>query len=224
MLVAVLVGPSVAGGPMRDGWSAMLFYVVAYGVMNLGAFGVLAFLRVQDRPAEELNDFAGLARQHPLVAATLAICLFSLMGMPPTVGFLGKVFIFTGALSLGDDNPHRVAMIVLAVIGVLNAAVGAAYYLRVIGAVYQREPREVPKLSADRPLRVGLALCCGFVLLAGLWPRELVRQASNAAADLRSSAAVVMGRAIRSPGSAGLEHLLPGDDAALVHRLSHEQR
>jgi len=198
MLVAVLVGPALTGGLMRNGWSAMLFYVAAYGVMNLGAFGLLALIRAQDRPAEDIRDLAGLARQHPVVALAIAICLFSLMGMPPTVGFLGKVFIFVGALSLGDDDPHRHAMIVLAVVGVLNAAVGAAYYLRIIGAVYLREPREVPQLTADRPLQVGVALCCGLLLLAGIWPRHLASLANDAAGDLRPAPGISRSEASRS--------------------------
>jgi NADH-quinone oxidoreductase subunit N len=191
MLVAVLVGPTALGSPMRDGWSAMLFYIVAYGVMNLGTFGVLALLRIESKPAEDLDDLAGLARTHPAAALVMAVCCFSLMGMPPTIGFIGKVYIFTGALALGEADPHRLAMIVLVVIGLLNSAIAAVYYVRIIGACYLREPREYALLVADRPLQVGLAACAIVVLIFGVWPRELFRLAGYASSDLRPAVRTV---------------------------------
>lgn len=192
MLVAVLVGPTAIGSPMRNGWAALLFYVVAYGVTNLGTFGVLAYLRIRSKPAEELDDLAGLARMRPAVALVMALCCFSLMGMPPTIGFFGKVYIFTGALSFGENDPHRLAMIVLTVIGVLNSAIGAVYYLRIIGACCLREPREPIGLVPDRALPVGLAVCTVFVVLLGLWPRDLFRLAGYGASDMRPENPVAM--------------------------------
>jgi NADH-quinone oxidoreductase subunit N len=185
MLIGILVGPTAAGDPLRDGWSAVLFYIAAYGVMNLGAFAVLAYLRVHNKPVEEIDDIAGLAQVHPTAAIAMALCLFSLMGMPPTVGFFGKVFIFSGALAVSAEHPHAYEMKVLAVIGVLNAAVAAAYYLRVIGACYLREPREYMAKVPDRALRLGMALCMVFVIMVGIWPRELVRRASDATEHIR---------------------------------------
>lgn len=187
MLIAVLVGPTAFGSPMRDGWAALLFYVLAYGVTNLGAFGVLAYLRTESKPAEELNDLAGLARLHPAVALVMALCCFSLMGMPPTIGFFGKVYIFTGGLSLAEGHPQRLAMIVLVVIGLLNSAIAAVYYMRIVGVCYLREPREPITLVSDRALPVGLAICAAFIVILGLWPRDLFRLADYGASDMRPS-------------------------------------
>ncbi len=185
MLIGALVGPLMTGGPMRDGWAAVLFYLFAYGVVNLGAFGVLAFLRVQGRPAEDLDDLQGLARVHPGAALTMALCAFSLMGMPPSVGFFGKVYIFSAALGVDVHHPHQTAMVVLAVFGLLNSAVAASYYLRIIGTCYLREPREFTTLMPHRPLRLGLAICAAFVILAGVWPRDLFRLAGLATGGMQ---------------------------------------
>jgi NADH-quinone oxidoreductase subunit N len=178
MLIGILVGPVVIGGPFRHGLAATLFYIVVYGVMNLGAFGVLALLRSNGRAAETLDDLAGLARRVPMAALVMAICLFSLMGMPPTAGFVGKVYLFIAALSVGSAHPHQLALIVLAVIGMINAAIAAAYYLRVIAACYLGEPvTEISVIPRSRPLQIGLVCCTVVIFLVGMWPRELIRMA-----------------------------------------------
>ncbi len=186
MLIGLLAGPSTIGGPLRNGVSAMLFYIVAYGVMNLGAFAVLALLENRGRAAEELEDLHGLGKRQPLAALALAICVFSLMGMPPTAGFLGKVYLFSSALSAGREHPHQTALIVLAVIGVINAAIAAAYYLRIIAACYLGEPESDVRLARARSgVQMGLVACCVAVMLIGLWPRELIRMAPQLARDVR---------------------------------------
>ncbi len=185
MLIGILVGPVLGDTPMRDGWSAVLFYVVAYGLANLGAFAVLAYLRVESRPVEELDDLSGLARAQPGAALALAICLFSLMGMPPTVGFFAKLYVIIGALSLAPGDPHRSAMIVLAVVGVLNSAVAAAYYLRIIGTCYLRSPRETTAVLPYRTLAFVVAMCATSSVALGLWPRDLFWLAGHATSDVR---------------------------------------
>jgi NADH-quinone oxidoreductase subunit N len=189
MLVALLVGPVAGGGPLRDGLSAMLFYIVVYGVMNLGAFAVLALLKAGGRDAEELDDLAGLSRRQPLAALALAICVFSLMGMPPTAGFFAKIYVFSTALSSGWDGGRGSALIILAVIGVLNSAIAAAYYLRIVATCYLREPViEVTTPTPNRFLHLGLLGCCTAILLLGLWPDGLIRMARQPFYDLRAPA------------------------------------
>jgi NADH-quinone oxidoreductase subunit N len=192
MLVAVLVGPVTSGGPLRNGLSAMLFYIAVYGAMNLGAFAVLSLLRARGREVEELDDLAGLSQHQPLAALALAVCVFSLMGMPPTAGFLGKLYIFGSALSAGPAHPHHLALIVLAIVGVINTAVAAAYYLRIVAACYFRAPTEEIALQPrSRPLQVGLLCCCLAVLFIGLWPQPLIRMTRQPSYDLPTSGTLV---------------------------------
>ncbi|HOW69301.1 MAG TPA: NADH-quinone oxidoreductase subunit N [Phycisphaerae bacterium] len=187
LLVAVLAGPAGGGGPLDDGWSAMLFYAIVYGVLNLGVFAVLGYLRAGSKAAEDLEDLAGLARRFPAPALVMALCLFGLMGMPPTAGFLGKVLIFGSALSAGAGHPHQGAMILLVVIGVLNAAVAAVYYLRVIGACYLSAPQGELSFEAERSQRLGLLACAVVVLLLGLRPHLLLQPAQDGAAAVSPS-------------------------------------
>jgi len=113
MLLALLVGPVDEGGPLRDGLSAMLFYIVVYGFMNLGVFAVLSLLQVRGRSVEELSDLTGVGRRQPLLGLGLAICVFSLIGLPPTAGFMGKVYIFSAAFSVGAEHLYRDDIILL---------------------------------------------------------------------------------------------------------------
>jgi NADH-quinone oxidoreductase subunit N len=153
MLVALASAPYLQSGNTGGGVSALLYYLVAYGAMTVGVFTVIGMLDRPERPVETVDDLAGLSRSHPGVAFMLTILLFSLIGIPLTAGFTGKLLIFFGAISVPDLTLYRV----LAVIGVLNAAVGAWYYLRIISAMYLR--------TAVRPV-VTRGTMGGFVALA----------------------------------------------------------
>lgn len=189
MLMGLLVGPAAATGThgLQDGMAAVLFYITIYAIMNTGAFAVLAYLKARGREAEELSDVAGLARTEPVAALVVALSMFSLMGMPLTAGFWGKLFLFSGALSVDPSSPHATAFIVLVVIAAINSAVGAAYYLRVIATCFLAEPKTTLTVP-DRPwLRLGLAICGVFVLGFGVWPRELLRVARVAGEGMGAS-------------------------------------
>ncbi len=187
MLVALLVGPVAGSGPMHDGVAALLFYMAVYGAMNLGAFALLSAFRSGDRDTETLDDLAGLARRAPMAALALAVCVFSLMGFPPTAGFLGKLYIFSSAFSLDAAHPYHGAMVALAIIGVLNSAVGAAYYLRIVAAAYVREEVQEAKPTGGMPLRWGLALCAIPMLVFFAWPSRLAGEARDATASVHQS-------------------------------------
>lgn len=189
MMIALLVGPVAGEGPLRDGVAALLFYVAIYGVMNLGAFAVLGAFRARDQEAETLEELAGLAKQAPAAALGLAVCVFSLMGFPPTAGLLGKVFVFSSAFSVGEGHQFHGPLIALAVIGVLNSAVAVAYYLRIVATVYMgSSPRRcVP--AGGAPIRWGLALCSLTLLVFFFWPAGLAREAKLATASLHEPAA-----------------------------------
>jgi len=177
MLIGVLVGPRMGHGPMQDGVAAMLFYIVVYGMMNLGAFAALATLRTKGHDTETLDDLAGVSRKAPWTALGLAVCVFSLMGFPPTAGFLGKVYIFSSAFSLPDYHPFRMPLVVLAVIAVINSAIGAVYYLRIAGACYLREPEVAWERDGGIMLRLGVAACSLAMLVLFVVPLTVVRPA-----------------------------------------------
>ncbi len=187
MLVALLVGPVAGQGPMRDGVAALLFYIAVYGAMNLGVFALLGALRINDRDPESLDDIGGIARRLPAASLALAVCVFSLMGFPPTAGFLAKVYIFSSAFSLPGSHPMQHALVVLAVIGVINSAVAAAYYLRIVAATYAGTEVERPAPFGGAPIRFGLALCALPMLILFAWPAGLSRQARDATVAVRQS-------------------------------------
>jgi NADH-quinone oxidoreductase subunit N len=187
MLVALLVGPVAGGGPLRDGVAALLFYVAIYGAMNLGAFALIGAFRIGDREAEAFEDLAGLARRAPALSFGLAVCVFSLMGFPPTAGLLGKVYIFSSAFSLDSAHAFHTPLIVLAVIGVLNSAVGAAYYLRIVHAAYMGSGEAPLKPVGGVPIRVGVAFCALPMLLFFVVPWPVIRVSTWASEELGTS-------------------------------------
>ena len=170
----MLVG-LVAGGAV--GTSAVLFYLLTYAFTTAGAFGVITLCERARSEAVEVGDYAGLARRHPLLAAALGLFLLSLIGIPPLAGFVGKFYVFGAAV--------RAGYVWLAVIGVLNSAVAAYYYLRVIVYMYMREPEGAatafaPSFAGSLALAIALL---GIVLL-GVVPAPFVDLAQAAVAPL----------------------------------------
>jgi NADH-quinone oxidoreductase subunit N len=147
----MLVG-IVAGGSLGNG--AVLFYLLVYTFTTAGAFGVILLLERGGEEAVSVGDTAGLAARHPLAALALAVFLLSLVGIPPTAGFVGKFYLFGAAVRSG--------YIWLAVLGVLNSAVAAYYYLRVIVTMYMREPEGTPTVVAP-------SFAGALALLVALW-------------------------------------------------------
>jgi NADH-quinone oxidoreductase subunit N len=189
ILIGLLVGPAlVAGaGPMRDGVAAALFYIIVYGTMNLGAFAVLAALERRGEAAETLTDIEGLSHKHPGLALILAICVFSLMGFPPTAGLLGKVYIFSSAFFAGEGHTYAKPLLVLAVFGAVNTAIGAAYYLRIVAACYNRPAGEATRIAGRRTVYWGAALCSLVVLALFIRPGFIAAPAHKAAAALQAA-------------------------------------
>ncbi|MEZ0263143.1 MAG: NADH-quinone oxidoreductase subunit N [Phycisphaerae bacterium] len=137
-LAALGVGPADRRG---DALMAVLFYLAAYGVMNVGAFGVLMLLPGRDgkNSAETFEDIAGHGRRHVPLALAMSICCFSLIGLPLTVGFIGKVMLIKPALGAATGGgAASTAMTWLVVITVVNAAVSAAYYLKIVAHLFLR--------------------------------------------------------------------------------------
>jgi NADH-quinone oxidoreductase subunit N len=165
----------VAGG--APGMGAILFYLLAYTFTTIGAFGVIALCARAGEEAVEVGDYAGLARRHPVLAATLALFLLSLIGIPPLAGFVAKFYLFGSAV--------RAGYIWLTVIAVLNSAVAAYYYLRVIVYMYMREP-EGASVAVAPSLAGGLALAIALlgIVLLGVAPAPFADLAQAAVAPL----------------------------------------
>lgn len=187
MLIALLVGPVAGEGPLRDGVTALLFYVAVYGAMNLGAFALLAAFESRGRSLETLEDLAGMATRAPAATFALAVCLFSLMGLPPTAGFLGKLYIFGSAFSVPASHAFHGPIIALAIIGIINSVIAAAYYLRMVSAAYMGEAPEAQVPVGGIPVRVGLALCSLPMLFLFAWPGSLVQEALRATNTVHQS-------------------------------------
>jgi NADH-quinone oxidoreductase subunit N len=149
------------------GKAAILFYLLAYSLTNLAAFGVIALLGSRDRGNDDLRDYAGLWHSHPALAALMTVCLLSLGGLPPTVGFIGKWYIFSAAVSAGYYS--------LAVIGMLTSVVSVFFYLRIVVMMYMAEREGAPV-----PARIGglgmaaLALSIAAIFALGILPTPVL--------------------------------------------------
>ena len=146
-----------------NGVPAAMFYTASYAAMNVGAFAVVSHLAGAGERYVTLDDYAGLGRRSPLLAATLTIFLLSLIGIPMTGGFFAKFYVFSAALQAN--------LVGLTIIGVLNSAVGAYYYLRIIVVMYMREAREeLPAIPVSPALGAALAISVAATLYLGLLP------------------------------------------------------
>ena len=130
------------------GKAAILFYLLAYSVTNLAAFGAIALLGARDRANDELRDYAGLWHSHPALAALVTVCLLSLGGLPPTVGFIGKWYIFSAAVSSGYYG--------LAIIGMLTSVISVFFYLRVVVMMYMSD-RDGATAAPGQVTGIGMA-------------------------------------------------------------------
>jgi NADH-quinone oxidoreductase subunit N len=149
--------------------------------MTLGAFGAIILLGSGERPVETVEDLAGLGRTQPIWALALAVCLFSLAGIPPLAGFWGKFELFAAAFSAATGPDGRLYWW-LAVIGVINSAIGAYYYLKIVVGMYLRQPTgEDLHPRAAWPTALGVALCAGLSVAVGLVPGPVIRATHEAA-------------------------------------------
>jgi NADH-quinone oxidoreductase subunit N len=158
------------------GVTGILVYMAIYLAMNVGTFCCILAMRRTGRAVEGIEDLAGLARTRPMMALALAVMMFSMAGIPPLAGFLGKFYIFIAAIDAG--------LVTLAVIGVLTSVVGAFYYLRIVKIMYFDDP--IDDLDGNMPgeLRTVLFVSTVFVLLFFLQPGLIVDSASAAAQTL----------------------------------------
>ena len=161
----VLVGVTTTVRLPEDGQASVLFYLLAYTVSTIGAFGALILCGSRGAEAVSYEDLAGLGKRHPATAMVFSLFLLSLAGVPPTAGFFGKLYIVKGSIGAG--------LYPLSVILLLNSVLGAYYYLRVMVFMYMREP--APGAPFARPMKSGyvtaaLVLAALAVVVLGIWP------------------------------------------------------
>jgi NADH-quinone oxidoreductase subunit N len=157
--------------------AGIIFYVLTYSVATVGAFACVSLLGGRGREANQSHEWSGLAQRHPGVAFSMTICLLSLMGLPPLAGFFGKLFVFKAALT------HTSMWLrFLVVFALLNAVVGAYYYLRLIVSMYFRpSPADPVGLIGGRGAAIVAAICAAVSIALGVGADGLMRRAELAA-------------------------------------------
>ncbi len=173
----------VAGG--ETGGSALLYYLVAYALMNMGAFAVIVAVSSKGEPNEEFDDYAGLGFRHPGLALAMTIFMLSLTGIPPLVGFTGKFYVFSAAVKSG--------FIWLAVIGVLNSVVSAYYYLRVVVTMYMYDgEKQIEPLSTRPALASAIVVAAVATILVGVFPSTSMWRARTGFASVEKGSQVAV--------------------------------
>lgn len=166
MLVGLVAGPGAdTAGFTRNGLAAIMFYMFSYGVMTVGAFAVVASLEKKSRngevvEADDINDFRGLALTRPLLGWTMVICAMGLLGLPPLLGFIGKLPLFTAGIS-ADEIP-------LVIVLGINSAIAAYYYLRLAYVCFLESPETVPNAPKVEEVPFVGRRVAGAVAMAGV--------------------------------------------------------
>jgi len=169
-MLSGVVGGNVSGA--GNAYSSALFYSVTYVLTTLGTFGAIMLLARSGFEAESIDDFKGLNQRSPWFAFVMLILMFSLTGIPPTVGFYAKLAVLQAVLSTGQ--------VWLAVVSVLLSLIGAFYYLRVVKVMYFDDPVDTAKIVASNDMRVTLSLNGLAVLLLGILPGPLMAVCATA--------------------------------------------
>jgi len=166
-LVAIIVGGEF-------GIASLLFYMLAYMFMNLGAFAVIIVLGRKGEENANIEDFSGLGYKHPLLAVAMCIFMFSLAGIPPLIGFIGKFYIFSAAIKSG--------FLILAIIGMINSVISVYYYLRVTVVIYMKKPiREFAPLSLSPLIIIAILLTICGTIYFGIFPSKIIAFAQQSA-------------------------------------------
>lgn len=176
----------VIAGPAHDGLDAVLFYLLAYGIMNTAAFAVLAGLERKGQEIESMDDLAGLRMKHPGMAVVMAIASGSLLGVPPLLGFFGKLYLFIAAVQAGQ--------IELVVIAGLNSAISAWYYLRLIALPIMSKPSAQAETIVPNPFkwpRVAGIVTAAAVVVLPVFLAPLFSASREATRNHRGDAALI---------------------------------
>ncbi len=178
MLIGLAVAGSVASGAetQQSGIESMLVYLTIYVIMTLGTFGCILAMKRNGQNVENISDLAGLSKSNPLMAAALAIFMFSMAGIPPLAGFFGKLYVFLSALEAG--------LVTLAVLGVLTSVVGCFYYIRLIKIMYFDDAEEALDRKVGTEINMVVAAAAIVILAFFIYPSLITDGAAAAAASL----------------------------------------
>ena len=174
-LMSGVINGNVDATAVENAYSASMFYVVTYVLTTLAAFGVILLLAREGFESEEISDFAGLNQRSPLYAGVMAVCLFSMAGIPPMVGFYAKLSVLQALVASGQG-----LYIAMAVFAVIMSLIGAFYYLRVVKVMYFDAPLTATNVSAPADVRVVLTINGALVLGLGLLPGGLMALCADA--------------------------------------------
>ncbi|WP_218242785.1 NADH-quinone oxidoreductase subunit NuoN [Comamonas fluminis] len=174
-LMSGVVDGKVDPATVENAYSSAMFYIITYVLTALAAFGVILLLAREGFESEEIADLAGLNQRSPLYAGVMAICLFSMAGIPPLVGFYAKLSVLQALIASGSS-----LYIGLAVFAVIMSLIGAFYYLRVVKVMYFDAPITATSVSAPLDVRVVLTINGALVLLLGILPGGLMALCADA--------------------------------------------
>ncbi|QJY32548.1 NADH-quinone oxidoreductase subunit NuoN [Diaphorobacter sp. JS3050] len=174
-LMSGVVHGNVDATAVENAYSSAMFYMVTYVLTTLAAFGVILLLAREGFESEEISDLAGLNQRSPLYAGVMAVCMFSMAGIPPLVGFAAKLSVLQALVASGQA-PH----IALAVFAVMMSLIGAFYYLRVVKVMYFDAPLTASSVSAPLDVRVVLTINGALVLILGMLPGGLMALCADA--------------------------------------------
>ncbi|MFN3732837.1 NADH-quinone oxidoreductase subunit NuoN [Comamonas testosteroni] len=174
-LMSGVVDGKVDPATVENAYSSAMFYIVTYVLTALASFGVVLLLAREGFESEEISDLAGLNQRSPLYAGVMAICLFSMAGIPPLVGFYAKLSVLQALVASGSS-----LYIGLAVFAVIMSLIGAFYYLRVVKVMYFDAPITATSVSAPLDVRVVLTINGALVLLLGILPGGLMALCADA--------------------------------------------
>jgi NADH-quinone oxidoreductase subunit N len=172
LLAGVVNGSTV---PAANAYSSAMFYVITYVLTTLAAFGIILLLAREGFESEEISDFSGLNQRSPLYAGVMTVCMFSLAGVPPLVGFAGKLSVLQALITSGQSGAMA-----LSIFAVMMSLLAAFYYLRVVKVMYFDEPLTASTVSAGADVRVVLFINAGLLVLIGLFPGGLMALCAKA--------------------------------------------
>ena len=184
-------GNSQLGGA---GAAASVFYLLVYSFASLGTFAALASLSSSAREVSGLEEIAGLGKSRPVTAAVIAVCMFSLAGIPPLAGFWGKFALFGETIRLATtsaDGSLATWFTLLAVCGALNAAIAAAYYLRIVATMFFQPAACEASSPPSAPASLAMVVAALLVVLLGAYPRSVIRATQRAADSYTAQIATV---------------------------------